>query len=53
MKKLIFFVLTLLIAAFIANYFHIVSIPWLELPQVKSYTEKSIEHTDILKKLED
>ena len=53
MKKLIFLAMTLLIAAFLANYFRVVSIPWLEVPQVTTYTEKSQQEEKMLEKLGD
>jgi 4-amino-4-deoxy-L-arabinose transferase-like glycosyltransferase len=53
MKKLISLLLILFIAAFIANFFHIVSIPWLDIPEVTTYTEKSLKKETIIKKLDD
>ena len=41
----------LLIAAFFANYFHIVSIPWLEFNSVPTYSEGAIRSDQSVKEV--
>jgi hypothetical protein len=45
MGRVLIFLVVLFIAAFFANYFQIISIPWLDLPEVTTYVESS-ERTD-------
>ena len=41
----------LLIAAFFANYFHIVSIPWLEFNSVPTYSDSAIRADEAVKEV--
>ena len=48
--KMFFLVAALLVAAFFANYFGLMSIPWLDVTPVPTYSEDAIRTEDALKK---
>jgi hypothetical protein len=48
--KLFFLAGALLVAAFLANSYGLVSIPWLDLNSVPTYSEDAIHTEDTLKK---
>ena len=47
--KMFFLVAALLVAAFFANHFGLVSIPWLDVNPVPTYSEDAIRTEDALK----
>jgi F0F1-type ATP synthase membrane subunit a len=49
--KIFLLAATLFVAAFFANYFGLVSIPWLDLNSVPTYSEDAIHMDDTLKKV--
>jgi F0F1-type ATP synthase membrane subunit a len=49
--KIFLLAATLFVAAFFANYFGLVSIPWLDLNSVPTYSEDAIHTDDTLKKV--
>jgi F0F1-type ATP synthase membrane subunit a len=49
--KIFLLAVTLFVAAFFANYFGLVSIPWLDLNSVPTYSEDAIHTDDTLKKV--
>jgi hypothetical protein len=51
MGKVVIFLIVLLIAAFFANYYKIVSIPYLDLPEVSTYSGDVQRTDDALKKI--
>ena len=51
--KIFFLVFFLLIAAFFANYFELVSIPWLEINSVPTYGDEVKQTHDAAKKVFD
>lgn len=48
--KIFFLVAALLVAAFFANHFGLVSIPWLDVNPVPTYSEDAIRTDNTLKK---
>ena len=48
--KMFFLVAALLVAAFFANFFDLVSIPWLDINSVPTYSGNSIRTDTTLKK---
>ena len=48
--KMFFLVAALLVAVFFANHFGLVSIPWLDVTPVPTYSEDAIRTEDTLKK---
>ena len=48
--KIFFLVFILLIAAFFANYFELVSIPWLEINSVTTYSDDASQSRDAVEK---
>ena len=53
MGKIFIFLIVLLIAAFFANYYRIVSIPFLDLPEVSTYSGNSQKTDDVVKSIND
>jgi hypothetical protein len=51
MRKLLIYAITILIAGVIANYFNIISVPFLDLPQFTRYTDKAQTTDAQLKKV--
>ncbi len=51
MGKIVIFLIVLFVAAFFANYFQIVSIPFLDLPQVATYSGDAQKTDSQLKKI--
>jgi hypothetical protein len=49
--KIFLLAAALFVAAFFANYFGLVSIPWLDLNSVPTYSEDAIHTDDTLKKV--
>jgi len=49
--KLFLLAATLFAAAFFANYYGLVSIPWLDINSVPTYSEDAIHMDDALKKV--
>ena len=49
--KIFIFAGMLLIAAFFANYFGVISIPWLDVASVPTYGQGAIRSDDAVKKL--
>ena len=49
--KMFIFVGLLLIVAFIANYFGLISIPWLDVNSVPTYSDDAIRSDEAAKKL--
>ena len=49
--KLFGLCLSLLIAAFFANYFGLVSIPWLDINQVPTYSDDAIRTDEAVREL--
>ena len=49
--KIFFLVFFLLIAAFFANYFELVSIPWLEINSVPTYGDNAKQTHDAAEKV--
>jgi len=49
--KIFLLAATLFVAAFFANYFDLVSIPWLDINSVPTYSEDAIHMDDTLKKV--
>lgn len=47
--KIFFLSVALFVAAFFANYFDLVSIPWLDINTVPKYSEDAIRTDDTLK----
>jgi hypothetical protein len=47
--KIFFLCGALLVAGFIANYYELVSIPWLEINDVPTYSEDAVRTDNILK----
>lgn len=48
--KIFFLAFILLIAAFFANYFELVSIPWLEINSVPTYSDDANKSHDAVEK---
>ena len=48
--KIFFLVFILLIAAFFANYFELVSIPWLDINSVPTYSDDANKSHDAVEK---
>ena len=49
--KMFIFVGVLLIVAFFANYFGLISIPWLDVNSVPTYSDDAIRSDEVAKKL--
>jgi len=49
--KIFLLAATLFVAAFFANHFGLVSIPWLDINSVPTYSEDAIHMDDTLKKV--
>ncbi len=49
--KIFIFAGVLLIAAFFANYFGVISIPWLDVASVPTYGQGAVRSDDAVKKL--
>ena len=49
--KMFIFVGVLLIVAFFANYFGLISIPWLDVNSVTTYSDDAIRSDEVAKKL--
>ena len=49
--KIFIFAGVLLIAAFFANYFGVISIPWLDVESVPTYGQSAVRSDDAVKKL--
>jgi F0F1-type ATP synthase membrane subunit a len=49
--KIFLLAATLFVAAFFANYVGLVSIPWLDINSVPTYSEDAIHTDDTLKKV--
>ncbi len=53
MGKAVLFLIALFAAAFFANYFQIVSIPWLDVAEVSTYSGDAQNTGSHLKKMDD
>ena len=53
MGKIAVFLVVLFVAAFFANHFQVVSIPWLDLPQVPTYAGNAQNTDEQLKKIDE
>ncbi len=51
MGKVVIFLIVLLIAAFFANYYQIVSIPFLDLPEVSTYSGDAHKTDDAVRRI--
>ena len=49
--KVFFFAATLLVAAFFANYFDLIELPWLDINSVPKYSEDAVRTDHTLKKV--